>query len=89
MSPTDPEPDPSCCILKVGQDPAGHWLVQDSAGQLEGRFVSFATAMAFARSERHGSPDAVIVVTADALVPIVSFVPVQPWETATRHRAAA
>jgi len=42
QSPGEPEPDQSGRILKVGQDPAGHWLVQENNGKLEGRFVSFA-----------------------------------------------
>lgn len=89
MSPTDPEPDQPNCTIKVGQDAAGHWLVQDNKGKLEGRFVSFAAAMAFARSERQSLPGAVIALAIDPLVPIVSFAPVQPWETAARYHAAA
>lgn len=89
MSPTDPEPDQSGCTIKVGQDSAGHWLVQDNSKKLEGRFVSFATAMAFARSERHSLPGAVVVLATDPIVPIVSFAPLQPWETAPHYRAAA
>ncbi len=89
MSSTDPEPDQRACTLDVGQDTAGHWLVQDSGGTLGGRFVSFAAAMAFARSERHAIPGATIVVAVDALVPIISFAPFEPWETAWRYREAA
>lgn len=88
-SPTDPEPDQRRYTLNVGQDRAGLWLVQDSGGKLEGRFVSFASAMAFARSERQALPGAAIVLAVDPLVPIVSFTPVEPWETAPRHRVAA
>ena len=40
------EPDPSGLILFVGRDAAGHWLVQDRKGQLEGRFISRAAAWA-------------------------------------------
>jgi hypothetical protein len=87
--PTDPEPDPSSVLLKVGQDSAGHWLVQDSGGRLEGRFVSFPAAMRFARDESHAFPGAEIVVMTTPLVPTVSFAPVEPWETACRHREAA
>ncbi|WP_174287238.1 hypothetical protein [Sphingomonas bacterium] len=89
MSPTDPEPDQRPWILNVGQDAAGHWLVQDSRGKLEGRFVSFAAAMAFARSERQSMPGATIVSAACALVPTIPFAPVQPWEYASQYRAAA
>lgn len=89
ISPTDPEPDPSLSILKVGQDSAGHWLVQDNGGRLEGRFVSFDAAMSFARSERYSLPGATIILSATPLVPIISFAPVEPWETAPRHREAA
>ncbi len=78
----DPEPDSSVPILQVGQDAAGHWLVQDSTGLLEGRFISFASAMSFARAERHAFPGAVIAIANIALVPQISFVPAAPWETA-------
>lgn len=37
--------------LLVGRDTAGHWLVQDSAGQIEGHFISERAAMRFARDE--------------------------------------
>ncbi|MFA5962459.1 MAG: hypothetical protein WC804_00445 [Sphingomonas sp.] len=76
VSLVDPEPDQTGPVLKVGQDKAGHWLVQDKAGMLEGRFVSFAAAMSFARSERHSLPGATIVRAVAPLVPIVSFAPV-------------
>jgi hypothetical protein len=89
MSPIDPEPDQKSCTLNVGQDSAGHWLVQDSGGKLEGRFVSYAAAMAFARSEQHALPGTRIVLVRDPLVPLVSFAPVQPWESAHGYRAAA
>lgn len=85
----DSEPDQRDCILNVGQDRAGHWLVQENNGKLEGRFVNFAAAMAFARSERHSLPGATIVVAQAPLVPIVSFAPVAPWESAQSYRAAA
>lgn len=83
------EPDPTQCILSVGQDRAGHWLVQENNGKLEGRFVSFAAALAFARSERHSLPGASVVVVETPLVPIVPFVPVAAGETAQRFRIAA
>ena len=76
-------------MLKVGQDAAGHWLVQDNKGTLEGRFVSLATALHFARSESHGHPGATVLRAVTPLLPTVSFAPVEPWETAQRCRMAA
>lgn len=84
-----PEPDPVGCALNVGQDRAGHWLVQESGGMLEGRFVSFAAAMAFARREQQALPGAMVVIAAGPLVPTISFAPVEPWEMASRHWVAA
>jgi len=84
---SDPEPDHSKPTLKVGQDAAGHWLVQESGGRLEGRFISFDAAMHFARAERHAFPGAVIVIATTPLVPSVSFAPVEAWECALRHAA--
>jgi len=89
QSPDEPEPDQPGCILKVGQDRVGHWLVQENNGKLEGRFISFAAAMAFARSERHSLPGAVIALADAPLVPVVPFAPVEPWESAPHHRDAA
>ena len=82
---TDSEPDSRITTLSIGQDEAGHWLVQESSGGLEGRFISFAAAMAFARAERHGFPGACIAVATAPLVPQIPFAPVAPWETASRH----
>ena len=89
LSPTDPEPDQRPPVLKVGQDSAGHWLVQESGGRLEGRFISFNAAMTFARSEQSSFPGATIVLETSPLVPIISFAPVQPWEMATPHAPCA
>ncbi len=89
VSPLDPDPDQPGCTLSVGQDKAGHWLVQASSGQLEGRFVSFAAAMTFARSESQALPGAIIVVTAAPLIPTISFAPVAPWESAFPRQVAA
>jgi hypothetical protein len=89
LSPTDPDPDPNTPILRVGQDKAGHWLVQEDRGRLEGRFVSFATAMAFARRERSTFPGATIIIAKAPLVPIVSFAPVEPWERALPHATSS
>lgn len=81
------EPDPAASILVVGQDSAGHWLVQESGGRLEGRFISFSAAMAFARAERYGLPGATIAVSAAPLVPQVPFTPVLPTEVALPRAA--
>lgn len=80
---TDPEPDSRVTTLNIGQDEAGHWLVQESGGRLEGRFISFAAAMAFARAERPGFPGGRIAVVATPLIPQISFDPVAAWETAS------
>ena len=69
------EPDPQARLIYVGQDRAGHWLVQDSAGQLEGRFISRGAAMRYAVEEAeiyHAS----VAVAEKALTPLVSFDPV-------------
>ena len=89
LSCIDPEPDQRVSTLQVGQDSAGHWLVQESHGRLEGRFVSFNAAMAYAHSECHSFPGATIVVASTPLVAIVPFSPVQPWERATTHGLSA
>ncbi|WP_242137806.1 MULTISPECIES: hypothetical protein [unclassified Sphingomonas] len=89
LSTIDPEPDQPSCVLKVGQDTAGHWLVQDSGGRLEGRFISQAAAMAFARSEGHSLRGATIVRVETPLVPTISFARVEPWENAQHLRHAA
>lgn len=84
---TSLEPDPSRPILYVGQDSAGHWLVQESGGRLEGRFISFAAAMSFARAERHGFAGATIAVATAPLVPHVSFAPPRADEIALPRAA--
>ena len=89
LSTTDPEPDRRHTVLRVGQDCAGHWLVQDSGGRLEGRFISFATAMAFAQAERHSLPGATVERAVTVLVPIVPFAKVEPWESSQHLRHAA
>jgi hypothetical protein len=68
MSLIVPEPDQPRPVIYVGQDHAGHWLVQESKGRLEGRFVSRDAAWSFARAERHGFPGAEVVVAAQPLV---------------------
>lgn len=82
----DPEPDQSGSIFFVGQDVAGHWLVQESGGRMEGRFVSFAAAMGFARAERHAF-HAEVVLSATPLVPQIPFTPVRADERALARAA--
>ncbi len=76
------EPDPSGLTIFVGRDTAGHWLVQDSEGQLEGRFISRAAAWAFARAECRGVPGAQAIAAVHPLIPIVSFAPARADEAA-------
>jgi hypothetical protein len=83
----DPEPDQPVRTLNVGQDAAGHWLVQDSAGLLEGRFISLDAAIGFARSEGRGIPGVQIAVVATPLISQISFAPLASWETALRRAA--
>lgn len=83
----DPEPDQSKPVLFVGHDEAGHWLVQESNGLLEGRFVSRSAAISFALSERHGLGDADVVITLRLLAPVVSFAPVGAGEYALQRAA--
>lgn len=70
-----PEPDRRGSILYVGQDQAGHWLVQQSQGLLEGRFISRDAAWRFARDEVHAFPGATIVFTTEWMVPAIPFDP--------------
>jgi hypothetical protein len=83
----DPEPDQRKSVLFVGQDIAGHWLVQESAGRLEGRFISREAALSFARAERHGFGNAEVVFAAQPLVPGISFDPVSPDARVFAHAA--
>jgi len=84
-SASTPEPDPSGAIIYVGQDSAGHWLVQLSSKEMEGRFVSFAAAMSYAQSERE-MYHAAVEIASLPLQPLVSFLPVAANERA-RPRA--
>ncbi len=85
-SDANPEPDPSGFIIYVGQDQAGHWLVQDSARNLEGRFVSYSAAMSYAKAERH-IYHGTIELASLPLTPIVPFTPVQTDEHVLRRAA--
>lgn len=83
----DPEPDQPGATLFVGQDRAGHWLVQESAGRLEGRFISREAALGFARAERHAFPGAVVVIATHPLIPHIPFDPVGADERALARAA--
>ena len=76
VSSSKPEPDRRSSILYVGQDRAGHWLVQENHGLLEGRFISRDAAWKYARGEVHAFPGARIVLTSEALSPSIPFDPV-------------
>lgn len=82
----EPEPDERGCILYVGQDAAGHWLVQDKAGMLEGRFVSCSAALRFAEAERQQYHARVELATRP-LVPRIPFGPVAADRRAVSHAA--
>jgi hypothetical protein len=82
----NPEPDQHGPIFYVGQDRAGHWLVQDSARRLEGRFVSYLAAMRYAQAERHIYHASVEVASAP-LTPLVPFTPVGSDECALPRAA--
>lgn len=98
LSETDAEPDPagptvpsgpvipSGPIIYVGQDKAGHWLVQDSRKRLEGRFVSYGAAMSYAQAERQIYHASVEIASAP-LVPLVSFAPLANDERALPRAA--
>lgn len=77
-------PDQGATILWVGQDRDGHWLVQESHGLMEGRFVSRAAAWQFARAERHAFPGAALVEAEQPLAASISFDPPAPDERARR-----
>lgn len=72
------EPDEPTTIY-VGQDAAGHWLVQDSGHRLEGRFVSRDAAIGYARGECRMHHACLCMATAP-LVPCVSFAPLSDSE---------
>lgn len=69
-------PNRDCSVLFVGQDRAGHWLVQESHGLLEGRFISGEAAWRFARDEIHAFPGATIVFTTEWIEPTIPFEPI-------------
>jgi hypothetical protein len=82
----NPEPDERGTIIYVGQDKAGHWLVQDSGRNMEGRFVSRSAALSFAGAEcqvYHAS----LEITSAPLIPLIPFGPVGPTEHALPRAA--
>lgn len=81
-----PDPDEHGPVIYVGQDTAGHWLVQDSGGKLEGRFVSRSAALRFAEDERQIYHAAVEMAPAP-LVPLVPFGPVDAVDHALSRAA--
>ena len=70
--PDQPRSDQTNPIIYVGQDKAGHWLVQDSGRRLEGRFVSRGAAMSYAHAERQ-TYHAEIQLASEPLIPVISF----------------
>jgi hypothetical protein len=77
----NPEPDERRLVIYVGQDKAGHWLVQDDGKKLEGRFVSRSAALSFAKGEcqiYHASLEM-------ARLPMVPLIPFDPV-TAADHQ---
>lgn len=86
LAPTITEPDPAGPIIYVGQDEAGHWLVQDSCKCLEGRFVSYGAAMSYAQAERQ-TYHAKVEIAATPLVPLIPFAPVVHRERALSRAA--
>ena len=82
----DPESAATGAILYVGQDTAGHWLVQLSSREMEGRFISFDAAMSFALSERR-LHHAVVEMAVAPIQPLVSFAPASADERAPSQTA--
>ncbi|MGF7147235.1 hypothetical protein FHS96_000844 [Sphingomonas zeicaulis] len=80
------EPDQRGLIIYVGQDKAGHWLVQDSGKSLEGRFVSRSAALSFAEAECQ-TYHASVEIAAVPLVPLIPFGPLAADERARRRAA--
>ena len=71
----NPEPDERGLVIYVGQDKAGHWLVQDNGKKLEGRFVSRSAALSFAKGECQ-IYHARLSIADVPLVPLIPFGPV-------------
>ncbi len=73
-------------VIYVGQDAAGHWLVQDSAKRLEGRFVSRGAALSYAYAERE-IYHAEVEIASSLMVPLIPFAPVAAHERALPRAA--
>ena len=73
------EPDERGLVIYVGQDVAGHWLVQDNCRKLEGCFVSRGAALSFAHAERD-IYHARLELSALTMVPLIPFGPVAAEE---------
>jgi hypothetical protein len=82
----DPEPDERGPVIYVGQDEAGHWLVQDGGRNMEGRFVSRSAALSFAEAERQ-TYHASLEIASAPLVPLIPFGPVSATEHALPRAA--
>jgi len=82
----DPEPDERGFVIYVGQDEAGHWLVQDGGRNLEGRFVSRSAALSYAEAERQ-IYHARLEMASAPLVPMIPFMPVASSEHALARAA--
>jgi hypothetical protein len=83
---SNPEPDQPGLIIYVGQDSAGHWLVQDSRRTLEGRFISRGAAMSYAEAERQMYAGK-LEVTSRPLTPLIPFSPPRQDECALPRAA--
>ena len=73
-------------VIYVGQDEAGHWLVQDSGKRLEGRFVSRDAALSYARAERE-IYHAEVEIASAPMVPVITFAPLAVHERALPRAA--
>ncbi|NJC33997.1 hypothetical protein GGR88_001471 [Sphingomonas jejuensis] len=73
-------------VILVGQDRAGHWLVQDSGRKLEGCFISRTAALSFAEAERQ-IYHARIEICAAPLVPVIALGALEPGDPS--HHAGA
>ena len=86
LASVSPEPDRSDSIIYVGQDEAGHWLVQDGGKRLEGRFISFATALSYANAERQ-LYHARVEIARTPLSPLIPYKPAADHEYALARAA--
>jgi hypothetical protein len=59
-------------VLRIGQDHAGHWVVQEVDGALEALFRSRESAIRFAMQECRAFPNARMVLATAPLTSILS-----------------